>query len=67
MKLLQQSQQQQQREVQGGAGWSSVQAGTLSLGKAQGKNLSLLEQQQQRTQQQRVRHSSHSDFGSFLS
>ncbi|XP_053500965.1 GRB10-interacting GYF protein 1 isoform X2 [Ictalurus furcatus] len=53
MKLLQQS-QQQQREVQGGAGWSSVQAGTLSLGKAQGKNLSLLEQQQQRAQQQRL-------------
>ncbi|MCI4387962.1 hypothetical protein PGIGA_G00079990 [Pangasianodon gigas] len=51
MKLLQQS-QQQQREVQGGAGWSSAQAGTLSLGKAQGKNLGLLEQQQQRAQQQ---------------
>ncbi|KAF7700899.1 GRB10-interacting GYF protein 1 isoform X1 [Silurus meridionalis] len=48
MKLLQQS---QQRDVQGGAGWSSVQAGTLSLGKSQGKNLGLLEQQQQRTQQ----------------
>lgn len=51
MKLLQQS--QQQREVQGGgAGWSSAQAGTLSLGKSQGKNL--LEQQQQRAQQQRL-------------
>ncbi|KAB5543222.1 hypothetical protein PHYPO_G00076680 [Pangasianodon hypophthalmus] len=57
MKLLQQSQQQQQqqREVQGGAGWSSAQAGTLSLGKAQGKNLGLLEQQQQRAQQQQQR------------
>lgn len=58
MKLLQQSQQQQrererEREVQaGGAGWSSAQTGTLSLGKAQGKNL--LEQQQQRAQQQRL-------------
>ncbi|TSV15223.1 GRB10-interacting GYF protein 1 [Bagarius yarrelli] len=51
MKLLQQS--QQQREVQGGgAGWSSAQTGTLSLGKAQEKKL--LEQQQQRAQQQRV-------------
>ncbi|KAF5889723.1 PERQ amino acid-rich with GYF domain-containing protein 1-like, partial [Clarias magur] len=57
LKLLQQSQQQQrerEREVQGGAGWSSAQAGTLSLGKAQGKNLGLLEQQQQRAQQQRL-------------
>ncbi|XP_047660561.1 GRB10-interacting GYF protein 1 isoform X6 [Tachysurus fulvidraco] len=52
MKLLQQT--QQQREVQGGAGWSSAQTGSLSLGKAQGKNLGLLEQQQQRAQQQRL-------------
>ncbi|KAL7848471.1 hypothetical protein AOLI_G00231890 [Acnodon oligacanthus] len=58
MKLLQQSQQQQ--VAQGGSGWSTAQAGSLSLGKAQGKNLGLLEleaerlhkQQQQRVQQQ---------------
>ncbi|XP_072514381.1 GRB10-interacting GYF protein 1 isoform X5 [Salminus brasiliensis] len=57
-KLLQQSQQQQ--AAQGGSGWSSSQQGPLSLGKAQGKNLGLLEleaerlhkQQQQRAQQQ---------------
>lgn len=59
MKLLQQSQQQQ--SAQGGSSWSSSQSGSLSLGKAQGKNLGLLEleaerlhkqQQQQRAQQQ---------------
>ncbi|XP_017579429.1 GRB10-interacting GYF protein 1 isoform X3 [Pygocentrus nattereri] len=59
MKLLQQSQQQQ--AAQGGSAWSSAQAGSLSLGKAQGKNMGLLEleaerqhkqQQQQRAQQQ---------------
>ncbi|KAI4899453.1 hypothetical protein NFI96_022223 [Prochilodus magdalenae] len=59
MKLLQQSQQQQ--AAQGSSGWSASQAGPLSLGKAQGKNLGLLEleterllkqQQQQRAQQQ---------------
>ncbi|XP_050976912.1 GRB10-interacting GYF protein 1 isoform X1 [Labeo rohita] len=57
MKFLQQSQQQQ--SVPGGAGWSS-QAGGLSLGKATGKSMALLEleaerlhkQQQQRAQQQ---------------
>ncbi|XP_066506630.1 LOW QUALITY PROTEIN: GRB10-interacting GYF protein 1 [Hoplias malabaricus] len=61
MKLLQQSQQQQ--TGQGSSSWSSAQTGPLSLGKAQGKNLGLLEleaerlhkqqqQQQQRAQQQ---------------
>uniref|UniRef100_W5LL58 GRB10 interacting GYF protein 1 n=1 Tax=Astyanax mexicanus TaxID=7994 RepID=W5LL58_ASTMX len=57
MKLLQQSQQQ---SAQGGSSWSSSQSGPLSLSKAQGKNLGLLEleaerlhkQQQQRAQQQ---------------
>ncbi|XP_016328596.1 PERQ amino acid-rich with GYF domain-containing protein 1-like [Sinocyclocheilus anshuiensis] len=58
MKFLQQSQQQQ--SVPGGAGWSGSQAGALSLGKATGKSMGLLEleaerlhkQQQQRAQQQ---------------
>lgn len=58
MKFLQQSQQQQ--SVPGGAGWSGSQAGALSLGKAAGKSMGLLEleaerlhkQQQQRAQQQ---------------
>ncbi|XP_051541511.1 GRB10-interacting GYF protein 1-like isoform X2 [Myxocyprinus asiaticus] len=58
MKLFQQSQQQ---NVSGGAGWSGSQAGALSLGKATGKSMGLLEmeaerlhkQQQQRAQQQR--------------
>lgn len=57
MKFLQQSQQQ---SVSGGAGWSGSQAGALSLGKATGKSMGLLEleaerlhkQQQQRAQQQ---------------
>uniref|UniRef100_A0A673KE22 GRB10 interacting GYF protein 1b n=1 Tax=Sinocyclocheilus rhinocerous TaxID=307959 RepID=A0A673KE22_9TELE len=63
MKFLQQSQQQQ--SVPGGAGWSGSQAGALSLGKATGKSMGLLEleaerlhkQQQQRAQQQQ-RHGS---------
>ncbi|XP_051540014.1 GRB10-interacting GYF protein 1-like isoform X2 [Myxocyprinus asiaticus] len=58
MKFLQQSQQQ---SVSGGTGWSGSQAGSLSLGKAAGKSMGLLEleaerlhkQQQQRAQQQR--------------
>ncbi|XP_077098933.1 GRB10-interacting GYF protein 1 isoform X4 [Siphateles boraxobius] len=57
MKLLQQSQQQ---SMSGGTGWSGNQAGALSLGKASGKSMGLLEleaerllkQQQQRAQQQ---------------
>ncbi|XP_059394475.1 GRB10-interacting GYF protein 1-like [Carassius carassius] len=57
MKFLQQSQQQ---SVPGGTGWSGSQAGALSLGKATGKSMGLLEleaerlhkQQQQRAQQQ---------------
>ncbi|KAK7120440.1 hypothetical protein R3I94_020438 [Phoxinus phoxinus] len=57
MKFLQQSQQQ---SMSGGTGWSGSQTGSLSLGKASGKSMGLLEleaerllkQQQQRAQQQ---------------
>ncbi|CAM4730174.1 unnamed protein product [Leuciscus chuanchicus] len=57
MKFLQQSQQQ---SMSGGTGWSGSQAGALSLGKASGKSMGLLEleaerllkQQQQRAQLQ---------------
>ncbi|XP_062869751.1 GRB10-interacting GYF protein 1 isoform X2 [Trichomycterus rosablanca] len=55
--LLMKLSQQQQQAVQGGAGWSSAQAGLHSLGKSQGKNLSLLELEAERLhkqQQQRV-------------
>ncbi|TRY99557.1 hypothetical protein DNTS_005752 [Danionella cerebrum] len=57
MKFLQQSQQQQ--SMSGTAGWSASQSGALSLGKAAGKSMGLLEleaerlhKQQQRAQQQ---------------
>uniref|UniRef100_A0A8C2G745 GRB10 interacting GYF protein 1b n=2 Tax=Cyprinus carpio TaxID=7962 RepID=A0A8C2G745_CYPCA len=57
MKFLQQSQQHQ--SMPGGTGWSGSQAGALSLGKATGKSMGLLEleaerlhKQQQRAQQQ---------------
>ncbi|XP_073770772.1 GRB10-interacting GYF protein 1 isoform X4 [Danio rerio] len=57
MKFLQQSQQQ---SMSGSSGWSGSQTGALSLGKATGKSMGLLEleaerihkQQQQRAQQQ---------------